>query len=258
MPNSQGIIYVATGTKYIEEAIQSAASVKRWMPNIPITLFTSEAIENPNFDQILLVSDPKSGFTDKVLHMYESPYDQTLFLDTDTFLCDDVSEIFSLLEHYDVAASQAELRVGIPIESIPESFPEMNTGVIAFKKSPLAKDFFEKWKYLYLIDRQKTESWYCPDQPSFRLALYGSPLRITTLPPEYNCRFIYPVYVDGKVKILHGRYDDRESVANEINSKLKMRCFFLELGSIGVEDKRPLTTLLMQKLKHKFRRILNR
>lgn len=256
MSITKGIIYIATGEKYVEEARQSALSVRRWMHDLPITLFTDKPTEHEGFDQIELFSDPKAGFTDKVVQMYKSPYDYTLFLDTDTYVCDDISEIFTLLEHYDIAAAQAELRVGIPVEGVPESFPEMNTGVIAFRKSLPVEVFFSQWKNLYLIDREETESWYCNDQTSFRAALYGSPLRITTLAPEYNCRFIYPVYVDGSVKILHGRYVDREAVAREINQKLKMRCFFLEVGSIGVEDKRPLTTLVLQKIRHKLRHIL--
>jgi hypothetical protein len=43
------------------------------------------------------------------------------------------------------------------------------------------------------------------DQVSMRVALYSSDLRIATLPQEFNCRFHSFGYLNGKVKILHGR-----------------------------------------------------
>jgi hypothetical protein len=43
------------------------------------------------------------------------------------------------------------------------------------------------------------------DQVAMRVALYSSDLRISTLPQEFNCRFHSFGYLNGKVKILHGR-----------------------------------------------------
>src|SRR5262249_53213844 len=43
------------------------------------------------------------------------------------------------------------------------------------------------------------------DQVAMRVALYGSGLRIATLPLEFNCRFHTFGYLNGTVKILHGR-----------------------------------------------------
>ena len=41
MPTDQGIVYVATKQdRYVEEAFLSADSVKQWVPDMPITLFT--------------------------------------------------------------------------------------------------------------------------------------------------------------------------------------------------------------------------
>ena len=65
------------------------------------------------------------------------------------------------------------------------------------------------------------------DQPAFREALYYSKLRVATLTPEYNCRFIMPGYVDKEVKILHGKHTDLPEIAKKINSYKKKRIFML-------------------------------
>lgn len=37
--------------------------------------------------------------------MLHSPFEHTIFLDTDTFVCGDFSELFDLLDHFDIAMS---------------------------------------------------------------------------------------------------------------------------------------------------------
>ncbi len=48
---SRGIIYIVTGQKFVNEACRSAASVKRWMPDVPITMFSDEPTHYALFDQ---------------------------------------------------------------------------------------------------------------------------------------------------------------------------------------------------------------
>src|SRR5215216_6245967 len=104
-----GIVYVATGKKYIEEATLSASSVKRWMPGVPITVFTDQSSAGSCFDTVVPVTSCGDGFKDKVLFMAQSPYDRTLFLDTDTYLCGSVQELFDLLGHFDLAMAHDHL-----------------------------------------------------------------------------------------------------------------------------------------------------
>ena len=233
---SVGIVYIATGKKYIDEACRSATSLKKNMPNMPITIFSSEDVKSPDFDEVVIIKEPTYGFYDKVAHIYASPYDNTLFLDTDTYICDDFSEIFALLKNFDIATAHAPVRITYQINGTPNSFPEMNTGVILFKKSPQTDKLFDNW--LVLFKEQMEQAVKPPhDQPAFREALFKSQLKVTTLTPEYNCRFIIPTFVSGKVKILHGRCDDLSLVATEINSKTIPRFFVLKssLQSFGVD-----------------------
>ena len=225
---NKGIVYMATGDRYIEEAIISVTSLKQHLPDISVTIFSDRAIGHPAFDCEVLLDNPKYNWSDKIARMYTSPYEYTLFLDTDTYICADFSEIFSLLDNFDLGAVHAPYRESYHLE-LSEGFPEMNTGVILFKKSPQVKQFFDNWTTTYqkhVEDLQATDRRKAfPTQPAFRQALYESQLRIATLPAEYNCRFIYPVSVDGEVKILHGRYPNLEFLAREINAKHEPRIF---------------------------------
>jgi hypothetical protein len=209
---SNGIIYVASGTSYIEEACQSARSVKKHMPNMPITLFTHTSIEDTVFDDVVLDErlgsgrSPKEG---KVGCLSRSPYDRTLYLDTDTYVCTDICDIFTLLDTFDLAVAHDPARLyysgGEYPSNLPESFPELNTGVILYKNtSKNVVNLLSSWKEKYgSMCKEENER----DQISFREVLYNSNVRMTVLTPEYNCRFGFPLYLDGPVKIIHGHLD---------------------------------------------------
>jgi hypothetical protein len=125
-----------------------------------------------------------------------------------------------------IAATHINGREWIPYQftEIPESFPEMNTGVILYKKNYKVELFFQNWLNLC---KQKVKNQGKPyhDQATFRSVLYESDLITATLTPEYNCRFIFPVFVSSKVKILHGRHPNFELIASKINSETGMRVF---------------------------------
>ena len=254
--NEKGVVYIATDTKHVIEACKSAVSLRNSTPNITITLFTGEMSEYSCFDEIVIIKEPQNTYIDKVLWMYSSPYIQTLFLDTDTYVYDDISELFDLLTRFDIAVAHASNRIShasscYMIEGVPVSFCEMNTGVILFKKSPEVKKTFSNWLNFYRRDIKcyfenltskdisaKKKIKLPHDQPSFREALYRADLRIVTLSPEYNCRFTFPFFASGIVKILHGHHENISTIAEIINRKTERRVFVLEQGLITDCDKK--------------------
>lgn len=242
MNATKGVIYIATGREFIRDACRSASSLKNANPNISVSLFASEAVHDRLFDQIFVLTNTSFSYIDKVTNMYSSPYDYTLFLDVDTHVCDNISDLFKLLESFDIAIAHASNRISrgarYLIQDVPESFVELNTGVILFKKSRSVENLFVCWREFYLSDieyysesslsNNDEPNWklrFPHDQPAFREALYKSKLRIATLPPEYNCRFNFPFFVSGTVKILHGRYADLQMVARIVNRTMKRRVF---------------------------------
>ncbi|WP_333366626.1 hypothetical protein [Microcoleus sp. N3A4] len=168
----------------------------------------------------------------KLLGMSRSPYEYTLYLDTDTYIYADISEMFSILKKFDIAVAHAPIRIYQTERStqIPDSFPEMNAGVVLFKQSPQFDNFIRNWLVLY---RQDIDQYADPyDQASFRKSLYESDLRIGTLTSEYNFRFIFPAYACKTVKIFHGRHPDLPSLAAEINKDLVYRVYIPGEGVI--------------------------
>ncbi|MBE9178832.1 hypothetical protein IQ268_09700 [Oculatella sp. LEGE 06141] len=257
---STGIIYIATGKKYIDEACQSAASLKAHMPTASVTLFADQPIDSSYFDDVVVIENPEYGFIDKIMYMNKSPYDRTIFIDTDTRICDDISDLFVLLDRFDIAVSHEAQRGERLIEGVPECFPELNTGVVPFRKTPQVEAFFLDWLAAYKQGMQSKQSLYQQynDQPSFQEVLYHSDLRVATLTPEYNCRCLSSTFVSRKVKILHLRHPDLSKVEQEINRNQFKRIFYdPEIGLLRISQFERKLIIWMKRLKRGAMRLSN-
>ncbi len=235
-----GIVYIATGEDFVEEALISAKSARSVMPDIPITIFTDLEIDEPAFDQVIQLDDPRHDFGDQVFHLDRTPYERTIFLDSDIYLDASIDDVFSVLDEFDIAATQglrnySSSRVELEaIDAIPDCFPEYNSGVVAFEMNANVQEFFGNWKKYYnnVLDQEQIHN-----QAAFRLALYRSDVRIASLPDEYNCLFRNPGSVYGTVKAFHGRLIDLETpgagrsvdvnqAITEINSRTNLRIYY--------------------------------
>jgi hypothetical protein len=220
-----GILYIAIGERWCREASVAAANVKQYMPHLPITLLADRAWRAPAIDVVQVLTPDANPLLTKTRWMAFSPYARTLFLDTDVTLCDNVAELFGLLDRFDLAVPHAPCRLenmGMPSPlpdflagDVPACFPGMNTGLLLFKQSAPVTDFLVRWgeyhtQHCMLMPK-------APNQPAFRAALYRSDLRFAIVPEEYHCRFICPFKVTGRVKVLHGRHPDMELVARRLN-----------------------------------------
>lgn len=208
---SEGVIYIATGNDLLAEAKRSVQILRRSHPDVSVTLF-SDATDCPTgFDDHVRIRDPRYGFGDKVTYMAESPYEKTVFLDSDIYVNDSFHELFSLLDQFDMAAVPDAHQQPVLYDpnfdsSAPdlytdhrEHFLEFNTGVVAYRDSDAMNECFEAWKRLYDPDSQWS------DQPSFRTAVYESDVRFCTLSHRYNFIPGLRNRVSGTVKIFHNR-----------------------------------------------------
>src|SRR5262245_5622321 len=219
---AEGVLYVARGDRYLEAAIQSARSVRRVAPTIPIAIAT-DAPPPDDFDEAVALTEP-DGYRAKILATIASPCDRTLLLDVDTYAVGDISGAFRILDAFDVAAAHAPNRVAFALEDVPDSFPELNTGVIAVRRNEHVDRFLRSWLDEY--DRLLPEKPPSKDQPSFRRTLYrASDVRPAVLPPEFNLRFWKAGYYNQSVRILHGWGDTEtyEQVAALLNGPVKNR-----------------------------------
>jgi hypothetical protein len=232
---TKGVIYAAPGPQFVKEALVSAQSVKEHHPDLPTTLFTDCTVVSPYIDNTVRIQPVEMRFMDKILSLTRTPYTYTLFLDCDTYICGNISGIFSLLDQFDVAVAHAPFRVSPPnyralktfIDALPTSFPQFNTGVLLYRQSPAVSALWQAFASVHQRDweyAQKNGYGIVDDQPAFREILYKSQLRFATLPPEYNCRFYMTAtprttgFLGDSVKILHGRAPDLASVSCILNS----------------------------------------
>ena len=233
-----GVLYVATGQRYMEEAVRSAHSVQQAMPGLPITILTDRPGVTPPGIGVQALPTPQMGIADKVSNLHRSPYERTLFLDTDTHVCGDLSDCFSLLADFDLLVAHDALRANRPNPDIEPAFPECNAGVIFFRRSSEAMACLETWKRLYDADCVTHGARQMPDQFSFRQALRTSPLRLYVLPPECHCMTWEASFLNDPVRVLHGRHDlPLDVIATEANAVTGPRIFKAGLGAHRVHLK---------------------
>lgn len=196
-----GIVYIAFLNRsnprfprdlWLKELEYSAKTVKNKHPDLPITLFTDKNRNIKNIDQVKVINF--DGPRVKPFCLWDSPYQNTLYLDTDTAVVGDIQNMFNLMERFDLAASFDHLRVDNKkaavypeYAKISEAFSEFNGGVILFRKSDAVKKFFKVWRKNY--EEWKKLSGLLADQPSFRVSIWqSSDLKFYVLPPEYDLR----------------------------------------------------------------------
>lgn len=240
----QGVIYIATGERHVAEALVSARSLKTHMPHLAVTLYTDQAAVASEVDAV--VAFAAHGYLSRIPALEASPYERTLFLDSDTYVCGDLAGLFALLDEFDIALAQSPTRAIYEVEGVPDSFPEFNAGVMLYRRSPAVQAALRDWAERFARFQEQRDRgevrWLRPegkrilshDQGALREALYWSRLRIATLPPEYNCRFTQPGFVDGPVKILHGRGLDLATVAAAFNQTTGRRGYEERAGRLRV------------------------
>lgn len=187
-----GVVYIAFGDRYVDEAVASARSLRQHCPGLPAALMTDEASVIPEGAFDLVQRHPVTHMRAKVDLLPASPFEHTLYLDSDTLVQRDIRDIFATLARFDVAMCHSFTRRRarwarqIPeYAAIPYAFSEFDGGVIAFRRSPAALAFLAEWKRLFECYRDITQGW---DQASLRMAAWNSGVQICTLPVEFNVR----------------------------------------------------------------------
>ncbi|MAD16659.1 MAG: hypothetical protein CL579_11370 [Alteromonadaceae bacterium] len=206
MTKSLAVLYINTHHKdgfYVKEANASAKSFKKYLPNAKYYLYTDyeKPIADCEFDEVI----PYKFFVPEHLKdrvhlngqmivkhaaMQQMSEDHVLLLGADTYaLKEHVTGLPDILEHFDIAAAHAPVRINTelgntPIPEIPVAFPELNCDLILYRNSTEVRDLLSRWAELYLKDKFS----HPHDQGLFRYLVYHSKLRLSVLPPEWNYR----------------------------------------------------------------------
>lgn len=251
---SAGVTYVATGDACYSEALRSARSVRQHHPDLPIALISERLECDPIFNQHLRIADPQFSMLDKVRNLKKTPFDRTLYLDSDTYVTSPIDELFLLLEKYDFVGTH-EVARGIWYEGalaeVPNAFGDINGGMLLFRKTTAVREMLDQWWAAYL----ETASWLpnfgssrwvlTNDQPSLRKLLWEAEgLRLYVVPSEYNALRNFGTYIWGRAKIVHGR-GDIAACASQMNQQENIERVYLQrLGTWMPMDRMPFRVLL--------------
>ncbi len=228
MTATRAFVYVATGAGYVAEAQRSAESLRRHHADAFIVLMTDlPSTAAAPFDQVIVRADARHNPSDKIWAI-DAPFEQIVFLDSDTFVCGQLDELFALLATHDVAALPENNRGwDYDLPGVPACYAEFNTGVVAFRRTPAVQQFFSAWRVAY--DELRASQNLKNDQPAFRRALFASGLRVATLPSEFHFLANVPNYTMWEVRLFHGR-GNLPVIAREVNAELGARAYVPGLG----------------------------
>lgn len=220
----RGILYVAIGIEHYNYAVRSLKTVREHMPDTQVAIVT-DAHSAAEFDIVIETHQDEYAPEEKIIGIIASPFDETIYLDCDTYLYAHVTELFDALEHFDVVGVMAsDRRRWQTVRQVPRIFPEINSGVLAYNKSGVTVDMLDDW----LESCINRPSGVNGDMGALREALFYSDVRLCVAPPEFN------LYVDERtelgpdvVKVLHGKLSDEKMaiIARDINANKKKRVY---------------------------------
>ena len=190
-PPRDGLILAATGARYNIMARRAALTVRRVMPDLTIDLFT---------DTPELAADGAAPFAQahklaatharpKMEALARSRFDRTLYIDCDVMAVNPFPEIFDLLDSYDMAAAHEGFG-SAPISLMntqqrPVAFRQINSGVIALRKSDRMDGFLARYARLFAERNARF------DQPILAELIHDAPeIRLAVLPQEYNLMYL--------------------------------------------------------------------
>jgi len=202
MDSERGVIYIATGEKYVEMAARSAKSLKSHSPNIPTYIFTDCNVDRYScFDGSANIPSTQPGYLNgaKLDYHDKTPFKKTLFLDADTRVCENITHMFDVLDRFDIAVAYEPGRTR-ELEKYPglapRGFLPVNSGVILYKSTDSVIELMKNWQEAHIKSGNRQA------QPTLRDQLWLSDIRLLILPPEYNCRkrFYFNYLKKSKVK----------------------------------------------------------
>jgi hypothetical protein len=209
-----GFLYIGMGKKYRMEAEISARSMKQYT-KYPICLITEDPNYKNEYFDIIIVADLVTDFYGKIVYMQKSPFENTLYLDCDTFICSSIDHIFQAMDLFDMSLSPDRFyhdygfiakynpSYKIKYENV---IVQYHCGVILYRMNDAMRGFFKDWERIHLEQKMKS------DMLSFRDAYIENASKITIcpLPFEYNYHGTHAYGVANmEIKVIHERLGEK-------------------------------------------------
>jgi hypothetical protein len=136
---------------------------------------------------------------------------KVLWLDSDTYMLESVSDLFVMLDRFDMCLAHAPGHKTAPTAGkIPDAFPEFQIGVIAMENN-------KRVRYIWQSTYERQILGIATDQSALRSTLFfdgwagSGEFQWCVIPAEYDFRFQFGGQVRDRVKILHGHAPNAET-----------------------------------------------
>ena len=216
--DTSGVLFIAFGDRWCEEARRSIASIRR-CSDLPVAVVTDQAWNEAPQPEHFIIRPALSGWAAKPSYMMEAaPYEKTLFLDTDTFVLRDPSPVFGLLDHYDIGVRfggpQLNLEPGLVFHT------QCNSGVVLFRKSQAVEQVKSIWQAEYERARGNAkisaDTRGLGDQRYLAVAIALSNARPVHLGEYLNFALFETILTYSPPVIIHTRLKNGEAIGKDI------------------------------------------
>lgn len=245
---NSGYLYVVNKLKFVNEAIISAKSVRQFS-KLPIAIVCTQELATGEvysfFDSVIINLEINNyTYLSKIIGIQNSPFDRTIFLDSDTFVCADIQPLFEVLDMVDITTTQeSSYHTGDIALKYRDLIPEFNSGVIVIKKNIATDKVLLDWLNVCIDNNIKN------DMPGLREALFRnfSDIKYFVLPQEFNSHgYASMLILYGEVKIIHERlgrkwktttpyflsFEEGKRFASKINKRKYKRLYIPYLGIV--------------------------
>lgn len=194
-----GIYYVAYGKPARECAVEAMASARRYLPDIPVAIVSSETVGVEDFPISQPDRDVGARWNKTLIYdLSPSEWNYVLYLDADTeIISGDVKFLFQALQdgwefvickNPERYASTRYMHRPDNLDEIEMTFTltgcdhliQWNGGVFGFRRNERVERFFKLWHEEWQLYGKR-------DQAALIRAMWKQPLRVLTLGNEWNC-----------------------------------------------------------------------
>jgi hypothetical protein len=213
-----GVLYIAFGPQYHREAVTSIASLRRFHSDLACCVITETGLEDlpSNVEVLLRKPETKYPLRAKPRFLRESPFDRTLFLDTDTTIVRPIDGLFHLLDRFDIGLHM------LPHYTNHPKYRFLNnpsSGVVLFRRCDEVNETFGRWLELYdqEVDRVGSHQSRINADPLLIRAIYETQVRLVPLPAAMNFHLEIPNVTASPIHIVHGRHPDPVGLARRVD-----------------------------------------
>ncbi len=202
----RGVVYCATSqTVYLEAALISSIALRQLNPEIPITIFCDPALELVPFStlrnslqpygvDIIELSMEGDTFLSRSVktHLNElSPYQETLYIDSDMLPLKSLSQVWDYLDHGDIAMvldrlpslamcdHVAQVEIDYTLKLLPGDTHQFNSGLMVWRNNDATQALFKRWQEEWSVFQKH-------DQLALVRAIATEKVAVAQMPVNYN------------------------------------------------------------------------